>query len=100
MIAIDDIDSLSSFQRNAKAHMRKLKKSGRPSVLTVNGKPALIVQDAEAYQRMLDAIERADTIAAIQQAMERSRHVKGKPLAQAFKSIRRKIAARARGSKP
>jgi hypothetical protein len=32
--------------------MKQLKKSKRPVVLTVKGKAAAIVQDAEAYQRL------------------------------------------------
>ena len=34
--------------------MKQLKKTKRPVVLTVKGKAAAIVQDAEAYQRLLD----------------------------------------------
>jgi hypothetical protein len=53
MIQIDDIYSLTDFQRNVKAHLRAIKKSGRPRVLTVNGRAELIVQDAKAYQKLL-----------------------------------------------
>lgn len=56
MIAIEDIRSLTDFQRNTKAHLRRLKATGRPEVLTVNGKAELIVQDAAAYEETLDAI--------------------------------------------
>jgi len=34
--------------------MKQLKKNKRPVVLTVKGKAAAVVQDAEAYQRLLD----------------------------------------------
>jgi PHD/YefM family antitoxin component YafN of YafNO toxin-antitoxin module len=54
--AILAICSLTDFQRNTKSHLRRLKTSGRPEVLTVNGKAELIVQDAAAYEEMLDAI--------------------------------------------
>jgi hypothetical protein len=56
MIALQDIRSLTDFQRNTKAHLRRLKSSGRPIVLTVNGRAELIVQDAVAFEDMLDAI--------------------------------------------
>jgi hypothetical protein len=56
MIALQDIRSLTDFQRNTKAHLRRLKSSGRPAVLTVNGRAELIVQDAAAFEDMLDAI--------------------------------------------
>lgn len=57
MIHIDDIHSLTDFQRNTKAYVRKLKETGRPQVLTVNGKPEVVVQDAKAYQEILDQAE-------------------------------------------
>jgi PHD/YefM family antitoxin component YafN of YafNO toxin-antitoxin module len=49
-----NIHSLSDFQRNAKDHIRKLKRSGKPAVLTVNGEAEVVVQSAEAYQKLLD----------------------------------------------
>jgi hypothetical protein len=56
MIAVEDIRSLTDFQRNTKSHLRRLKSSGRPEVLTVNGRAELIVQNAAAYEETLDAI--------------------------------------------
>jgi hypothetical protein len=58
-IRIQDIASLTDFHRNSSAHCKRLKASGRPEVLTVNGKAVLVVQDAAAYQRLLEAVERA-----------------------------------------
>ena len=51
MIALQDIRSLTDFQRNTKSHLKRLKSTGRPEVLTVNGKAELIVQDAAASSR-------------------------------------------------
>lgn len=58
MIHIDDIHSLTDFQRNTKAYVKRLKETGRPQVLTVNGKAEVIVQDAKSYQIMVEQIER------------------------------------------
>ena len=44
-----DIQSLTTFRRRSGDFMKQLKKSKRPVVLTVKGKAAAIVQDAEAY---------------------------------------------------
>ncbi|MBK5097996.1 MAG: type II toxin-antitoxin system Phd/YefM family antitoxin [Gemmatimonadetes bacterium] len=57
MIRLDDIFSLSDFQRRTKEHVRRLRATGRPTVLTVNGRPELVVLDAESYQGILDALE-------------------------------------------
>ena len=49
-----DITSLSNFQRNTRDFLQQLKETGRPLVLTVNGKAELVVQDAASYQQALD----------------------------------------------
>jgi hypothetical protein len=58
-IRIQDIASLTDFHRNSRAHWLRLKQSGRPEVLTINGKAELVVQDAAAYQRLLAAVDRS-----------------------------------------
>jgi PHD/YefM family antitoxin component YafN of YafNO toxin-antitoxin module len=50
--------------------MKQLRKSKRPVVLTVKGKAAAIVQDAEAYQRLLDIAARADADEGVRQGLE------------------------------
>jgi PHD/YefM family antitoxin component YafN of YafNO toxin-antitoxin module len=90
MIKLEDIHSLTDFQRDAKSHIKQLKKTGRPVVLTVNGKATLVVQDASAYQSMLDAVDRAEAIAGIQRGLESMERGEGEPAAQAFARIRKK----------
>ena len=70
MIKLTDIYPLTDFQRKAKEHIRLLKESGRPAVLTVNGKAEVVIQDAEAYQKMLDKVERAESIAGIRRGLD------------------------------
>ncbi len=50
MIRIADIYTLTDFSRNRREHLKRLRATGRPEILTVNGKPALVVQDAKAYE--------------------------------------------------
>ncbi len=59
--------------------MRQLHKSKRPVVLTVDGKAAAIVQDAAAYQRLLNIAARADAREGIRQGLEGARQGKGRP---------------------
>ena len=82
MIALQDIRSLTDFQRNTKAHLRRLKSTGRPEVLTVNGKAELIVQDAAAYEETIDAIR------GIQRGLDAMKAGTGKPFRQALDEIR------------
>ncbi len=65
-----DIQSLTTFRRSSGDFLKHLKKSKRPMVLTVNGKAAAVVQDAEAYQRLLDIAAQADAGEGIRQGLE------------------------------
>ena len=58
MIRIQDIHSLTDFHRHTKAHVRRLKRTGRPELLTVNGQAELVVQSASAYERLIQNVER------------------------------------------
>jgi prevent-host-death family protein len=49
-----DIQAMTTFRNHAAQFLRHLRKTKRPMVLTVNGKAAAVVQDAEAYQQLLD----------------------------------------------
>jgi PHD/YefM family antitoxin component YafN of YafNO toxin-antitoxin module len=51
-------------------------KSKRPVVLTVNGKAAAVVQDAEAYQHSLDIAAHADAEEGIRQGFENAKEGK------------------------
>ncbi|MBD2335451.1 type II toxin-antitoxin system Phd/YefM family antitoxin [Calothrix sp. FACHB-156] len=67
---IRDIHSLSSFKRNTLEFIQQMKQTGKPVVLTVNGKAEVVVQDAESYQKLLDTLERLETIAGIKQGLD------------------------------
>jgi len=84
MIALQDIRSLTDFQRHTKAHLKRLKATGRAEVLTVNGKAELIVQDAAAYEETLDAIR------GIQRGLDAMKAGSGRPYRQALNEIRAK----------
>lgn len=87
-----DIQSLTSFRRSSGDFMKQLRKSKRPVVLTVNGKAAAIVQDAEAYQRLLDIAARADAEEGIRQGLDDIARGRTRPAKEVFDQIRRKHA--------
>jgi PHD/YefM family antitoxin component YafN of YafNO toxin-antitoxin module len=87
MIDLAKIRSLSDFQRNAKLHVRRLKKSGSPEVLTVNGQAALVVQSAAAYQKLADDLEEFRTIQILRRSLEEAQHGKGTPARRVIEEI-------------
>jgi prevent-host-death family protein len=79
-----DIQSLTTFRRRSGEFLKQLKKSKRPVVLTVNGKAAAVVQDAEAYQRLLNIASRADAEEGIRQGLEDIREGRVRPRTEFF----------------
>jgi len=59
-------------------------------VLTVNGKAEAVVQDAEAYQRLLDIAAYASADEGIRQGIDDFAHGRTLPVKEAFNKIRRK----------
>ncbi len=83
-----DIQSLTTFRRRSGDFLKQLRKSKRPMVLTVKGQAAAVVQDAEAYQRLLDIAARADVMEGIRQGLEEARRGKGRPAREFFAEFR------------
>lgn len=60
MLDLRQVFSLTDFLRHHKDHVARLEESHKPVVLTVKGKPSLVIQDAESYQALLDRLEQAE----------------------------------------
>jgi prevent-host-death family protein len=90
MLSLSEIHPLSEFQRGAKAFLARLKETKTPMVLTVNGKAAAVVQDAESYQELLDRIELLESISGIRKSIEEFDRGEGMPLKKAFQQLQEK----------
>jgi hypothetical protein len=97
MFKLEDIHSLSDFQRNARAHIEQLKKTGRPEVLTVHGEAEVVVQHAEAYQRLLDIAAHAAAIVGVQRGLQGMYAGTGEDAEDAFASLERELGIPERG---
>jgi PHD/YefM family antitoxin component YafN of YafNO toxin-antitoxin module len=89
MFRTDSIYSLTDFQRNARTHLDRLKQSGQPEILTVNGQAEIVVQDATAYQAMMDKLE---AIEGIRKGLESMKLGKGRNIEAFFEELERKHA--------
>lgn len=56
-------------------------------MLTVNGKAAAVIQDAEAYQRLLDLAAQADAREGIRQGLEDARKGRSRPVEEFFREF-------------
>ena len=98
MVQLEDIHPLTGFLRNHKTHMDRLAATGRPEVLTVNGEARVIVQDAAAYQKMINEI---DSMRAEQIVRERlaslDRGDAGVPADQVLADVRKRLGGKKKG---
>jgi prevent-host-death family protein len=84
-----DIRSLTDFKRHTNELTKQMKQTGRPLVLTVNGKAEFVVQDAASYQATIEAAERVLIVEGIQRGleqMERGEGVDAKEFSKAFRA--------------
>ena len=84
-----DIQAMTTFRRNPAKLMKHLKKTKAPLVLTVNGKAEAVLQDAEAYQRLLDIAAQADSREGIRQGKQDVKKGRVRPAREALELFRR-----------
>jgi len=85
-----DIRSLSDFKRKTSDLVSQMRETGHPVVLTINGKAELVVQDAAAYQKLLDEIDELQAIEGIKRGLADVAAGRVTPLAQFEKQFRKK----------
>lgn len=83
-----DTHSLTDFQRNAKAHLERLRATGRPELLTVNGKAEAVVLAPEAYQQLSELAHEAEMIRGLREALAQADRGDSIPLSVFDKQFR------------
>ena len=73
MLDTRQINSMSDFVRNPKAHVARLKETRTPEVLTVNGRAEVVILDTETYENLMDRLQSAEAITALRAHMAQAR---------------------------
>ena len=87
MVLLTDIHPVSDFTRNTKKYVQRLKKTGNPEVLTIDGEGQVVIQSTEAYQKMIDAVELVETLAGIKRGLDQADRGEGRPAKEFFEEI-------------
>ena len=87
-----DVNSLSEFIGNTSEFLRQLKETGRPVVLTIDGKSELVVQDTASYQRLIEMAEKAERMESLRISVEEMKAGKGTPIEEMFAEMRQILA--------
>jgi len=90
MLDITETKSLTDFNRNSREHVERLRKSGKPEILTINGEAALVVQDAMAYQELVRQADHTATLQAVRAGMEAHERGEGIDFLNALESLAKK----------
>lgn len=88
MDIVKDIQPLTTFRNHSAEFLSHIRETGRPLVLTVNGKAAAVLQDAEAYQRLLDIAASASAAEGIRQGRDDVAEGRTRPAAEVFAALR------------
>jgi PHD/YefM family antitoxin component YafN of YafNO toxin-antitoxin module len=96
MFRATDVHSLTDFQRSTREHILRLRETGRPALLTVNGRAEVVVQEAEAYQALLDRLDRAEAIAGIHRGLVSMRRGEGVSAEEGLEALRTELGIGAR----
>lgn len=83
---LQDVKTVSELKRNAKAIFQQLHRTGRPVVVTVNGKPDVVLLDAATFERRISAINLAPLLAEAEEDIRKSRT---RPAKAFLKELRR-----------
>lgn len=99
MLDITDTKSLTDFNRNSRKHVERLRETGKPELLTVNGEAAVVVQDATAYQKLLHQADYATTVQTVRAGMEAHERGEGIDFLEALEGLAAKNGIKLRSKK-
>ena len=86
-----DIHSLTTFKRNSSGLIKRMKKTGRPLVLTVNGKAEAVLLDASKYQEVAGHL---DAVASIREGLAQANKGVGRPTDEVFDELEQEESIR------
>lgn len=69
MLKPTDVHPITEFKRNTPEFVKRLRATGQPEVLTIDGRGEIVVQHAAAYERLLAIVERAEAVAGVRRGL-------------------------------
>jgi prevent-host-death family protein len=96
MIQPSDIHTVTDFKRRTNELLERLESSGRPQVLTVDGRPKVVLLGVADFERLMDLLDRADTLAGIRRGLADMKAGRTMSIADAEAALRKKLKSRRR----
>jgi len=92
--ATQDIQTLTTFRENPAEMIVQLMTTHRPITLTVDGHTEIFIQEASAYQRLLDIAALADPEEGLRQGLEDIAEGRTRPAREVFAELREEYGIR------
>ncbi len=83
---LQDVKTVSELKRHVKAIFEQLHRTRRPIVVTVNGKPDVVLLDAATFERRLSALNLAPLLVEAEADIRKGRT---RPAKEFLKELRR-----------
>jgi len=71
----DDVRPLSEFRANVAAFVQRVRKTGRPMVLTQHGRSAAVLVDVATYEDLLERVEVLQDVQGAERQLAQGRGV-------------------------
>jgi prevent-host-death family protein len=84
-------ESVSSFKEHIDEALKRLANTDSPIILTEDGRPTVVVQDALAYDRLIEKAERVDVLLAVKEGLEEIARGQGLDVDAADDQLRREL---------
>ena len=85
----EDVKTVSELKKSLRAVLEQIRKTGRPVVVTVNGKPNAVLIDVETYERKLKALNLVGLLAEAEEDIRRGRTRSASAFLKEFKRAKK-----------
>ena len=86
---LEDIRSVTDLKRKTREILQQMHKTGRPVILTVNGRADAVLLDAKTYEKHLSAFNLAQLLAEGEQDIAVGRVRRARTVLREFKNARK-----------
>ena len=85
-----EITTFTDHRENLRRDLDRVRETGRPLLVTTNGKACAVVLSPEAYDQLLEDAEYARNIQRIRESMQQFDEGKGIPVDEVFAKLRKR----------
>jgi PHD/YefM family antitoxin component YafN of YafNO toxin-antitoxin module len=91
MVQPGDIHTLNEFKQDSMRLIERIEESGRPAVLTVEGKAKVVLLDVATFERLAAAVEHLETTELLRDRLEEIGRGRGRLMLEVLEELRQEF---------